>query len=149
VRTAVIRAAAALFASRGPAAVSIRDVATRAKVNHGLVHRHFGSKQALLRAVLSHAVHEMAESIQDGAWTPETQARLVRSLFAHGDYLRVLARALLDGERPARIQREHPLMHGMIEAFRGKGARRAFGSVRSRSSPPARRRVPGVVSSPS
>ena len=47
---ALIDAAIALLAERGPAAVSVRDIATRAGVNHGLVHRHFGSKQALVRA---------------------------------------------------------------------------------------------------
>jgi AcrR family transcriptional regulator len=125
----VIRTAAQLFAARGPAAVSIRDVAARAKVNHGLVHRHFGSKQALLRAVLAHAVQEMAGTIGEGTWTAETQVRLVRSLFAHRDYLSVLARALLDGEEPAHLLREHPLMHGMVEAFRGMQERDELAAV--------------------
>jgi AcrR family transcriptional regulator len=118
VRDALLRAAAELFASRGPAAVSIRDVAARAKVNHGLVHRHFGSKRALLHEVLARHVRAMAEAIADREWTPETQARLAQSLFAHRDYWRVLARALLDGARPAAIQREHPVIHRMVEAYR-------------------------------
>jgi hypothetical protein len=35
-----------LFAERGPAATSIRDIAARSRVNHGLIHRHVGGKDA-------------------------------------------------------------------------------------------------------
>ncbi len=51
---AVLTAASELFAEKGPTATSIREVATRAGVNHGLVHRHFGSKRQLLAATLQH-----------------------------------------------------------------------------------------------
>jgi AcrR family transcriptional regulator len=118
VRTALVRAAAELFATRGPAAVSIRDVATRAKVNHGLVHRHFGSKRALLREVLTRSTHEIAAAMGDGEWNPETQMRLVRSLFEHHDYWRVLARAILDGQTPTGVQRDFPIIHRLAEAYR-------------------------------
>ena len=45
---AVLESAADLFAERGPAATSIRDIASRSKVNHGLIHRHFGNKDRLV-----------------------------------------------------------------------------------------------------
>src|SRR5271157_1434984 len=40
-----LEAAGELFAEKGPAATSIREVAARAGVNHGLLHRHFGRKR--------------------------------------------------------------------------------------------------------
>src|ERR1700761_668758 len=49
---AVLESAADLFADRGPAATSIRDIAAHSKVNHGLIHRHFGSKDGLVAAGL-------------------------------------------------------------------------------------------------
>jgi AcrR family transcriptional regulator len=49
---AVVQAATTLFAERGPAAVSLREVAQAADVNLGLIHRHIGSKTDLLAAVL-------------------------------------------------------------------------------------------------
>jgi len=52
VQRALISAAARLFAERGPAAVTLRAIADEADVNHGLVHRYFGSKEALLHAAL-------------------------------------------------------------------------------------------------
>src|ERR1700736_1596490 len=51
VRAAVLEAAAEHFARRGTAA-SLRDIAEDANVNVGLIHRHFGNKSELLRAVL-------------------------------------------------------------------------------------------------
>jgi len=62
VRNALLDAAAALFAARGVAAVSVRDVAAHAGVNHGLVHRHFGSKHALFTAVLDRGAREIAST---------------------------------------------------------------------------------------
>ena len=52
VAAAILEAATELFAERGPAATSIRDIAARSKVNHGLVFRHFGTKDQLVGAVL-------------------------------------------------------------------------------------------------
>ncbi|WP_156763445.1 TetR/AcrR family transcriptional regulator, partial [Mycobacterium scrofulaceum] len=54
VAAAILEAATDLFAERGPAATSIRDIAARSNVNHGLVFRHFGTKDKLVGAVLDH-----------------------------------------------------------------------------------------------
>ncbi|MEZ5341946.1 MAG: TetR family transcriptional regulator [Acidimicrobiales bacterium] len=51
VRQALVQAGLELVASRG-LQFSVRDVADRANVNHGLVHRYFGSKSGLVSAVL-------------------------------------------------------------------------------------------------
>ena len=51
--TAVTEAAHELFTERSPAAVSLRQVAERAGVNLGLIHRYVGSKQDLVEAVLA------------------------------------------------------------------------------------------------
>src|SRR6185369_8160826 len=59
---ALIDATIALLAERGPAAISVRDIAARGGVNHGLVHRHFGSKQALVRAALDRLATELFDT---------------------------------------------------------------------------------------
>src|SRR6201997_2508907 len=64
---AVLEAASELFAERGPAATSIREVAARAGVNHGLLHRHFGSKRQLLAATLQHLADSGAALRDSGA----------------------------------------------------------------------------------
>ncbi|MBV8348759.1 MAG: helix-turn-helix transcriptional regulator, partial [Mycolicibacterium sp.] len=54
VTAAILDSAAELFAERGPAAASIREIAAHARVNHGLLFRHFGTKEQLVAAVLNH-----------------------------------------------------------------------------------------------
>lgn len=107
VRRALLDAAAELFASRGAAAVSVRDIAAAAGVNHGLVHRHFGSKDTLRREVLADLTARMAErppldavSLTEGALEMPAMDR----------YFRMLARALLDGEPMDALQERFPVV---------------------------------------
>lgn len=99
VTAAILDAARTLFASRGYAAVSVRDLAEAAGVNHGLVHRHFGSKEAVLRAVLQGMFSEVGAEAQ-GALDPDAPDFILR-LFPvaarrEQDW-RILMRAVLDG----------------------------------------------------
>jgi TetR/AcrR family transcriptional regulator, repressor for neighboring sulfatase len=120
VMAAVLDAATALFAARGPASVSVRDLANAARVNHALVHRHFRSKQAVLRAVLERTATSVA-SIADRISDPREG---VKQLFAvtaeHENYCRALARAILDGEDPRKLQRDFPTIRKMIELLRSR-----------------------------
>ncbi|MEL6892010.1 MAG: helix-turn-helix domain-containing protein, partial [Actinomycetota bacterium] len=47
----LIAAAAELFSDRGVADVTVREIATAANVNPGLLHRHFGGKDDLVKRV--------------------------------------------------------------------------------------------------
>lgn len=51
-RAAILEAAGEVFNERGYARATIREIARRAGVTHGLVMRHFGSKEQLLLAAL-------------------------------------------------------------------------------------------------
>jgi AcrR family transcriptional regulator len=111
---AILDGATSLFAARGPAAVSVRDIAAEAGVNHGLVHRHFGSKQAVLRAVFERAAREMAAVAADLTDPQAGMARLFAASAAHETYWRALARTILDGENPHTLQREFPTIQTLI-----------------------------------
>src|ERR1700739_391189 len=67
VAAAILEAATDLFAERGPAATSIRDIAARSKVNHGLVFRHFGTKEQLVGAVLDRLGTDLTGLLQSCA----------------------------------------------------------------------------------
>jgi AcrR family transcriptional regulator len=49
---ALLDAASPLFAAHGPADVSLRAIAREANVNHGMVHRHFGTRDDLVDRLL-------------------------------------------------------------------------------------------------
>lgn len=118
VEAALIAAGAELFAERGPNAVSVRELAQKARVNPGLVHRYFGSKDGLLGAVLEHLAAEVATTVG----TPGD----ARNWAAGGPvdrHWRVLARAILDGHDPATLQDDFPATRRLIEGTRaGSGA---------------------------
>ena len=98
---AALTAAAELFAERGPAATSIRDIATRSKVNHGLIYRHFGTKEQLVGAVLDHLGGRLTALLDDGD-------RAVEIDEAMDQHMRLMARALLDGYPVGQLQTRFP-----------------------------------------
>ncbi|MBF4996801.1 TetR/AcrR family transcriptional regulator [Nocardia sp. BSTN01] len=107
---AVTEAAADLFAERGPAATSIRDIADRAGVNHGLVFRHLGAKDKLVGAVLSY-LGEQSGALAAAGQLTATDPRLRR-------HLTVLARCILDGYPVGELQEQFPVMAMLIENLR-------------------------------
>lgn len=60
-RADILRVAEDLFAANGPAAVSIRQIAAKAKVNLAAVNYHFGSKEILLQEVFKRRVVPLNE----------------------------------------------------------------------------------------
>ncbi|WP_135453044.1 TetR/AcrR family transcriptional regulator [Mycobacterium sp. DL99] len=98
---AALSAAAELFAEHGPAATSIRDIAARSKVNHGLIYRHFGTKEQLVGAVLDHLGGRLTVLLDDGGPADEID----RTMDQH---MRLMARALLDGYPVGRLQTQFP-----------------------------------------
>lgn len=91
---AVQQAAVELLADRGPREMTVRDVAARAGVNHALIHRHYGTKDALIRAVVTEESRRLGA---DAAALPRVDAAaLLRLLREHAAYSRLLARIVLD-----------------------------------------------------
>ena len=86
---ALIEAAADLFSKFGVDAISIRDIALRANVNHGLIHRHFGTKDTLRRKTQEH----LAAAVRDEVGIPENFRDAL---------LRGFGYELFDAARPAR-----------------------------------------------
>ncbi|MBI2390057.1 MAG: helix-turn-helix transcriptional regulator [Deltaproteobacteria bacterium] len=115
-------AATVLFAERGPAQVSVKDIAAHAGVNHGLVHRHFGSKEALLRAVMERLVRRIEAAL------PSEDDQLVEAIDhafhgtrEQGAYFRILAHALLAGEDPTTMQDRFPVAARLVRIAKREG----------------------------
>lgn len=112
---AVLESAADLFAERGPAATSIRDIAARSSVNHGLIHRHFGSKDGLVAAVLDYLGQHLA-----GLLAAKAEGSAIGE--AVDRQLRVIARASLDGYAIGELQSRFPTMEMLLDTARERHA---------------------------
>jgi TetR/AcrR family transcriptional regulator, repressor for neighboring sulfatase len=112
---AVLESAADLFADRGPAATSVRDIAARSRVNHGLIHRHFGSKDGLVAAVLDHLGQHLA-----GLLAAEADGSAIGA--AVDRQLRVIARTSLDGYSIGELQTRFPTMEILLDSVRARHA---------------------------
>jgi AcrR family transcriptional regulator len=66
-RTALVSAARELFAAQGFAGTGRDEIAARAGVTRGALYHHFGSKEALFRAVVEHLEEEMGQRIMAAA----------------------------------------------------------------------------------
>ncbi|MGV0734744.1 helix-turn-helix domain-containing protein [Mycobacterium syngnathidarum] len=105
---AALSAAAELFAERGVSATSIRDIAARSKVNHGLIYRHFGTKEQLVGAVLDHLGTRLTTLLDNGGPADEIELNMDR-------HTRVMARALLDGYPIGQLQTRFPGVTRLLE----------------------------------
>jgi AcrR family transcriptional regulator len=91
---AVQQAAVELLADRGPREMTVREVAARAGVNHALIHRHYGTKDALIRAVVTEESRRIGA---EAAALPRAgTVALLGLLQDHAAYARLLARIVLD-----------------------------------------------------
>lgn len=137
VRPAIVSAARELFAAHGYAAVSVRDIAEHARVNHGLVHRHFGSKDAVLHAVLQgmfEDVGAIARADLDPK-SPDFVERLYPLASARKQDWQILMRAVLDGFDFQKASFEFPITTAVVDhvaarrGTRNESARTIAGAV--------------------
>src|SRR6185437_7600914 len=111
VAAAILEAATDLFAERGPAATSIRDIAARSNVNHGLVFRHFGTKEQLVGAVLDHLGANLTDLLRAPAPADVIERAMDRQM-------RVMARTVLDGYPAGQLQKRFPNVAELLDRVR-------------------------------
>ncbi|MBO0678983.1 TetR/AcrR family transcriptional regulator [Mycolicibacterium sp. S2-37] len=111
IRPVVLSHAADLFAERGPAATTLRDIAAHSNVNAGLIFRHIGNKDAVVAAVLDQLAQDLVSVRDSDSSRDEIEARAERSW-------KVIARALLDGYDVGRLQRRFPNVEQLVAAAR-------------------------------
>lgn len=110
---AIVDATIALCVEGGPDAVTLRRVAERANVNYGLVHRHFGSKSAVIRAAMAR-VWERAYPIVESA--TDFASGIERVLYqSSGQVSKIVAWGVLQGEADDVIPREPLALRRLTE----------------------------------
>jgi AcrR family transcriptional regulator len=107
---AVLTSATRLFAERGIGAVAVREVASAAGVNAGLVHRYVGAKDDLVRAVIHRLGHDLGRELEaesDPTYGDRCEATV-------DTYVRVLAHLVLEGYDVEELGWEFPLMQFVV-----------------------------------
>jgi TetR/AcrR family transcriptional regulator, repressor for neighboring sulfatase len=119
---AVLDAAERLFATSGPAAVSLRDVATEADVTYSLINRHFGTKDALVDRLLERYALRWTATLGDDPDYGAAFDQLLGATPEAGAYLRLLAWSLLnDDDDAADAHRRHALLDRLPALRPGAG----------------------------
>ncbi|HEX2679193.1 MAG TPA: TetR/AcrR family transcriptional regulator, partial [Polyangiales bacterium] len=128
-REAVLQAALGVFSRRGFKGATVREIARVARVNHGTIRYHFGSKDKLWRAAVSYLfarqeaeldLGELAgRGLDDVTFLREAVARYVRYCARHPEHARIaLQESVVGGERLRWMSREHVrTIHAVIGAF--------------------------------
>ena len=120
IRTAVLDAAGRLFADRRPSQVSIREVAELAGVNHALVHRHFETKDNLVREVLDRTDARLSLRWEGFPDAEEVVSFLLGHRELYQQALLILEGAVVDGVPEAPPSR---LLRGLVERLETRGFR--------------------------
>jgi len=100
IRAALLNAANELFGSKGPDAVSVRDVAKLADVNHALLHRHFGSKEKLLRDLMERHAASFLHSSSQAKDAYHAASMMFDLMLREPSFIRIVAQLLLTGHQP-------------------------------------------------
>lgn len=115
-RDTLLASAIELFAQHGPASVSIRDVARHAGLNHGLLHRHFGSKEALITEAIEVGVASLMPAALDPRGFDIDQ--VVQVMHRDSVPARLIARTLVDDVPIESVRFHYPLMQGLLALAR-------------------------------
>ena len=114
---ALVDAAVELFAVRGPASVSVRDVGRHAGVNQGLIYRHFGSKQALIAAAFERGSSGLfPAALAPAGFDIDT---VVHQLHHGSRAPSMIARILVDDVDVAEVRKQFPILRRLLGAYEG------------------------------
>ena len=109
VSAAILRSAGELLARNSPSEVTLRAIAAHAGVNYGLIHRHFGTKEALILRLFDAFGRYGGSLMQDAASIYEAIANAFDA--ESGAFADILAWMILDRVEPDRLWGDLTVMH--------------------------------------
>jgi AcrR family transcriptional regulator len=107
---AVADGATRLFLERSPSAVSVREIAAAANVNLGLIHRYVGSKDDIIKLVLSRHTERATAAIAAADDTSQALDTIAEAVVTNPTTGRLVAGLILDGVDVAAIKGDFPLL---------------------------------------
>ena len=118
---AIVASAATLFAQRGPAAVSLREVAQHANVNFGLVYQYVGTKEQLVAKVLRESAADAAARFAEADDLDQALQRMMTT--GDGTTARLLAWSVLEGRHAVAHFDQSPALGILAERARDDAER--------------------------
>ncbi len=117
---AILKATSELLLKFGPSEISVRAIAERAGVKHPMIYRHFGSKDALIKAVHMREIHGIGDDVAGIESISGNVGRFL-SAFEKNRWRQIaLARAMIDGIDPRQLQTRFPVMEQFLRMIEGK-----------------------------
>jgi AcrR family transcriptional regulator len=116
---ALVASATELFSERGPAGVSLREVASHAELNYGLIHHYVGSKEELIRLVIEQVTSSASRRFGEATGTTEVLDILLGPPAGGQQYPRFLAWAILEGRDPKELAGPTPALPRLIDMLPG------------------------------
>lgn len=111
----LVAAAVELFAKEGPDGVALRQVASAAGVNYGLIHQYIGTKDDLLRLVVRSVSEQAAERLSTASDLDGAIREMVRSQRNPSAYVAMLGWALLQGRDAHALLGRSPALGVLVE----------------------------------
>jgi len=111
----ILDSAQELFAKRGPGAVSVRQVAENAGVSHAIVHRYFGSKDDLIKAVLDRVDVSRTAAARDSGSLRDVYQTLLPTVMAQRDHSMMLVRSAMEGTEYVSLAERITTTAAMVE----------------------------------
>lgn len=93
----ILASAQRLFAKQGPRAVSVRQIAADAGVSHALVHKYFGSKDDLIKAVLGQVDVSRTATAERSRSLRDVYEALLPRVMLQRDHSIMLVRSAMEG----------------------------------------------------
>ena len=111
----LVEAASELFARNGPDGVSLREVASTAGVNYGLIHQYIGTKDDLLHLVFRSVSEHAAERFHAAEDIDTALDELIGTGRRPSRYVSMLAWALLQGRDATVLLGRSPALAALLE----------------------------------
>lgn len=108
---AVLDVATELMATQGPDAVSLRMIAARANVNYGLIHRYFGTREAVLQQAIDAQMITIGQKLRERGFTP---AIALQILAEHPLLTDLVLRAALARTEMQAYRPENPIVQQLL-----------------------------------
>jgi AcrR family transcriptional regulator len=113
--TKLVEAAGELFARKGPDGVSLREIASAAGVNYGLIHQYIGTKDDLLRLVFRSVSEHAADRFNAAGDIDSALDELIGTGSRPSRYVSMLAWALLQGRDATDLLGRSPALTALLD----------------------------------